>query len=228
MPKGGEPRSRDFDAGTYQTAYREWRAANAAREVRIDVEEEDGYTRTLSSVDALVAISPDDYDRIDSLQIDVGDSYALSARFSFGDIHGRGLKVEICGESGTWTTGLREEIKKVLTPKQRLRPPLLSTVERTMLACACLLPLVMLAAAAYGRFVLNVPKENAVALISGSYLIALAVCGLILLALTRLPNVEFLRQGQAPAWQRRRSKVIAGTSAVLLGVISSLLVIPFT
>lgn len=212
----------DYDPEAIETfdarKHGQWQAARAARDIAIQVVEEDGFSRQLTSTADLDNVGPDQLASVKGIDVDVGPSYTSpSARITASAE--RGLTVSLIGPDRGWTAGLRHELSTVLKPAGKLRPLPFSGEEAYFFVAILVFSLLFFGLGAYLDSQTDWSSE-ARALVP----LAVGAIAAVLLVIVgiRLPMLELLATGSKPAYERWRSGIMAALVAVILGIAGSL------
>jgi len=201
--------------------HRRWMAAEAAHTVKIQVLEENGFSRRLTSIEDLDDLGIDQLQRIKGIDVDIGGSGYANPSAGLTTSTELGLSVTLAGPDRTWTAGLRHELEEILAPAGKLRP--LPLGEEAYLI---IVPLLFFALGIGLSEYLEAHSDWSQGVRSAaSYGIA-ALAALVVAAVGwRLPTLELLTPGGKPAYERWRSRILAALGAVILGIAASLIAV---
>lgn len=216
-PDDYDPKAPGYDSAKHKA----WLRAEDAHRLSISTAEKDGYSSELADLAELDEIPERNFDEIESIAITVGNGpYSPPSVIMRASRHG-GLSLTVNGYERTWTAGLRHELEQVLRPTRRLYAPLVGQDPGSIIAVVLAFNVVL-----YGLVIsLNAATDwelatrGVVAL--GCALVAALAIQAVRVASSR--QLELLRPGQEPRYQRWRGKLFAGVWAVILSVIASLI-----
>lgn len=214
-------------APDYTERYGDWLNATSdakqARSQQITILEDDGFSRELSAVQDLSEFPSDKLNRIAAIEIRLGSFSYHSVSIKATRL--RGLEVEIRGPDRAWTAGVRHEIEDRLTPAEPLALRIVSTYPTMSYLAAFYAGLALF----YGLAVyFKAQSDWAFGVQIGvAGLLAVTAFGSFCLMTLRLPTMELLREGQRPAYARRRAQFVSAAVALALSVAGSLLIAAF-
>lgn len=214
-PPGYDPATSEQPSGE---THEEWLDAEQARAVTIKVLEEDGFSRKLTLIEDLDDIGPEQLDRIEGIDIDVGGGGYRTPSAGITASKARGLAVSLVGPDRTWTAGLRHELEETLTVAGKTRPLPISAEVYFPLA-GFLFPLTLFGLAFY----LDTQTEWSNLIVLAISLAAAALVGGVTVAIgARLPAFELLRPGGKPSYERWRARIAGAVGTALLGIVVSI------
>lgn len=201
---------------------RVWDAAKTAERLEITVDEQDGYSSQLTSIDELENLPERSLHSITTIAVSVGgrpySPPAVQIRFR----RESGLSVDVHGYGRAWTAGVRHELEPVLEPEPRVQASIVASSARSWLTgtAVYLVSLVGMFLAAAERFEdLSTATTAAMSFVISYATLALTV--VVLWLLGEWAPCELLREGERPRYQRWRKAVLGGLAAIVLSVIAA-------
>jgi hypothetical protein len=212
-PADYDPDEKPFDEGKYS----QWHAAQAARELSIVIEENEGFTGRPRDLNDLAAISEKTVRQVESIAITVGQgSYqapSVTLRCGKGLLNGLSVKIE--GFDRTWTAGLKHELMRVLNPSRPIHAPLLGDKSNAMMAAGILFWAVVIG---LDQLFLALGAGTQTSRIVFALLGAGLVTGVMILLGVASAQFELLMPGEKPRYHRWRGRVLGVAGAVFVGL----------
>lgn len=201
-----------------------------AQELEIQIAEEHGYYRTLTSVEEFLATPASMVKSVRCIRITVGNYPAAPGIEIQGDTDNllrHGFSVKIVGYDRIWTAGLRHELEQMLKPQWRLHAPFISEPVLPLLSMVVLSTI--FAFVGLPPFLKSVTHLSDAARLMWSMVVFFVLIGAVVASIwASFRRFELLLPGEQPRYPRWRSWILGGTGAIIIGLLSSAIWAAFT